>query len=100
MPTIHDTFDYGYDPTVPEPGKCTPGQITACLNFLLSNSGTPSMQAAPEPEPNPLSACSAVWGAYGNGTITPDASFQPSGYSQVSVQGTQGLNTVRNLIAQ
>src|SRR3954452_8889668 len=135
MPTIHDTMDYGYDPTVPEPGPvtepppapapppfsanvnpaylppvgdqdtpscfvwsstyglatfaaaqqglitdpqspaqqaspyytyvkvlenggtasdtCTGGQITACLQFLSSNDGTPSMQAAPNPGSNP-----------------------------------------------
>jgi hypothetical protein len=180
MVTIHDTMDYGYDPTVPEPGPltqppraaslpssatvnpaylppvrkqdtpscfvwsstyglttfaaaqaglitdprssaqqaspyytyvkvlanggtasdtCTGGQITACLNFLNSNGGTPSMQAAPDPRttPNP---CTAVWTAYGTKQITADTSFQPTAWSMISVLGDNGLDNVRNVIAQ
>src|SRR5689334_9912728 len=29
MPTIHDTMDYGYDPTVPEPGPITEPPLAA-----------------------------------------------------------------------
>lgn len=180
MPTIHDTMDYGYDPTVPEPGPvteppraaslpssatvnptflppvgkqdtpscfvwsstyglttfaaaqagligdpqsaaqqaspyytyvkvlanggtvsdtCTGGQITACLKFLDGNGGTPSMQTAPDPGTDPT-PCTAVWIAYGNAQITPDAIFQPTTWAQVSVLGETGLNNIRNLIAQ
>ena len=180
MPTIHDTMDYGYDPTVPEPGPlttppraaslpssatvnpaylppvgkqdtpscfvwsatyglttvaaaqagfisnpqssgqqaspyytyvqvladggtasdtCTGGQITACLNFLNNNGGTPSMQAAPFPgtDPNP---CTAVWTAYSGGDIAADTNFQPTQWSKISVVGDDGLDNVRNVIAQ
>jgi hypothetical protein len=180
MPTIHDTMDYGYDPTVPEPGPvteppravslppcatvnpaflppvgkqdtpscfvwsstyglttfaaaraglitdpqssaqqaspyytyvqvlasggtatdtCTGGQIAACLNFLSSNGGTPSMQAAPDPgtAPNP---CTAVWTAYSSGGISADTSFQPTAWSLITVLGEQGLDNIRNVIAQ
>lgn len=180
MATIHDTMDYGYDPTVPEPGPvsappavgalppsamvnaaflppvgkqntpscfvwsstyglttfaaaqaglitdpqssaqqaspyytyvkmlgqssipvdtCTGGQIIACLKFLNSNGGTPSMQAAPEPPPG-SSACDAVWTAYGTAQLSPDTNFQPTAWSNVSVLGETGLNNIRNIISQ
>ncbi|WP_438853619.1 C1 family peptidase [Agromyces sp. M3QZ16-3] len=180
MATIHDTMDYGYDPTVPEPGPvsvppsvgppppsalvnadflppvgrqdtpscfvwsstyglttfaaaraglitdprssaqqaspyytyvkvlgqsstpvdtCTGGQIIGCLEFLEGNGGTPSMQAAPEPAPG-SSACAAVWTAYGTAQLSPDANFQPTAWSKVSVLGETGLNNIRTIVSQ
>ena len=78
---------------------CTGGQIIACLKFLESNGGTPSMQAAPEPATG-SSACDAVWTAYGTAQLSPDTYFQPTAWSNVSVVGETGLNNIRNIISR
>ena len=59
-------------------GVCAGGQITKVLNFLESNKGTPSLQAASN-----LQTCSENWTAYGpqGSTVAPGSpSFAIPGY--------------------
>lgn len=78
-------------------GACVGGQITKVLNFLESNKGTPSLQAAPNNQ-----TCSENWTAYGpqGGTISPGSpSFAIPGYSSTTITGPDGLNNMRSVIA-
>lgn len=77
-------------------GCCKGGQIAKVLNFLESNKGTPSLQAAPNCE-----TCSENWTAYPKGsTITPGTpSFAIPGYGSTTVTGPEGLNNMRSFIA-
>ena len=78
-------------------GTCVGGQITKVLSFLESNSGTPSLQAAPNNQ-----TCAENWTAYGyqGPTIAPgNPSFAIPGYCSITVIGPDGLNNVRSLIA-
>ncbi len=71
--------------------------ITKVLNFLESNKGTPSLQAASN-----LQTCSENWTAYGplSSTIAPGSpSFAIPGYLTTTVVGPDGLNNMRAYIA-
>ncbi|MBX9947020.1 MAG: hypothetical protein K2Y40_23310 [Reyranella sp.] len=76
-------------------GTCTGGKIASCFDFLNSNGGTPSLAAAPNE-----TGCSAAWNAYGSGGIAPDPAFQVTGIAQISIKGSQGLDSLRTMIVQ
>lgn len=74
--------------------QCTGGHIYDCLDFLPSNGGTPTMQAAPTPD-----GCANVWSDYGKSAIAADPRFTISSWQRVSIQDTGGLATVRAVIS-
>jgi Papain family cysteine protease len=83
------------------PDTCTGGHITACLNWLKSNGGTPSLATAPDlGKSESESSCNANWSAYGppKPALPPDPSLEVPGYVATDVTGSDGLNNLRAVI--
>ncbi|MGB6176085.1 MAG: C1 family peptidase [Methylocella sp.] len=75
--------------------NCVGGQITSCFQFLQTHNGTPSVQTAPVPD-----GCSDVWKDYGGTTYPSNSSFDVTGWKKISIAGSEGLESVRVMIAQ
>jgi len=84
-----------------QPGACTGGLISWCLDFLQANDGTPTLEQAPAPVPKPgHSDCQAAWRAYGGALLVSDYAFSIAGCGQVGIAGRTGLDALRGLIAR
>lgn len=76
-------------------GTCVGGKIAWCFNFLKSNGGTPSMQAAAW-----LQGCAPAWSAWGGTTTAPpDSQFQTLAWTGMTLEGTAGLDNMRTVIS-
>jgi hypothetical protein len=76
-------------------GVCLGGKIVWCFDFLESNGGTASMQAAPV-----LQGCAPAWSTWGSTTTTPpDGQFQTLAWTGMTLEGSDGLANVRTVIS-
>lgn len=80
---------------------CIGGLVTACLDWLKSNGGTPSLAAAPNHrKQTDAESCRANWSDYSKKTIAPDPRFLISDYKVTQINGANGLTNLRTAIAQ
>lgn len=80
---------------------CAGGQMVKCLNWLRSNGGTPSLQAAPNRgRRKSRSSCEANWADYGSQIIAPDPMFRIPEHKMTRITGPDGLDNLRTVIAK
>jgi len=83
------------------PDSCTGGRISWCLDFLQANDGTPNLEQAPFPAPEPGdSSCGAAWAMYGDTSLVSDYAFNITGGSQFGIEDELGLDMLRRLIVE
>jgi papain like protease len=79
---------------------CIGGLVTMALDWLKSNGGTPSLAAAPNHrKADDTESCRANWSDYSQKTIAPDPRFLVSDYQLTQINGTNGLNNLRTVVA-
>jgi hypothetical protein len=79
--------------------KCSGSQVGPFLDWIKSNGGIPSLQAAPTYTDKTIAgSCTDSWSKYGSQTIEPDPRFVVD-YKAIQINGPDGLNNIRTVIS-
>lgn len=78
---------------------CKGSQVGPFLDWIKSNGGIPSLEAAPSyAEKTTAASCTANWSKYGSQAIAPDPRFVVD-YKAIQINGPDGLNNIRTVIS-
>ena len=78
---------------------CKGSQVGPFLDWIKSNRGIPSLQAAPSyDEHTQAASCTTNWTKYGSQAIAPDPRFVVD-YKAIQINGPDGLNNIRTVIS-
>jgi hypothetical protein len=78
---------------------CKGSQVGPFLDWIKSNGGIPSLEAAPSYAVKTKAAsCTDNWSKYGSQAIAPDPRFVVD-YKAIQINGPDGLNNIRTVIS-
>jgi hypothetical protein len=78
---------------------CKGSQVGPFLDWIKSNGGIPSLEAAPSyAQQTQAASCTTNWSKYGSQAIAPDPRFVVD-YKAIQINGPDGLNNLRTVIS-